>query len=131
MTFHEFLIETKREELIDVTEKVREAVRASAVKDGLCVVYCPHTTGAITVNEGYDPDVCPDFLLGLREAFPDRREFLHAEGNSAAHIKSSVVGCSETLIVENGKLVLGQWQTIYFCEFDGPRTRRFYVKVIS
>ncbi|MDL2298231.1 secondary thiamine-phosphate synthase enzyme YjbQ [Synergistaceae bacterium OttesenSCG-928-D05] len=131
MTFHEFLIETKREELIDVTEKVREAVRASAVKDGLCVVYCPHTTGAITVNEGYDPDVRPDFLLGLREAFPDRREFLHAEGNSAAHIKSSVVGCSETLIVENGKLVLGQWQTIYFCEFDGPRTRRFYVKVIS
>ena len=101
------------------------------MKSGMAVVYCPHTTAGITINENADPDVKHDLLLGLREAFPDRREFRHAEGNSAAHLKSSCVGASQLVLIEDGHLLLGTWQGIYFCEFDGPRTRRFYVKVLA
>jgi secondary thiamine-phosphate synthase enzyme len=105
-------------------------VAESGVENGICVVFCPHTTAGITINENADPDVVHDILYGLDKAFPDRREFRHFEGNSSAHLKASCMGSSVTVIVEKGKLVLGTWQGIYFCEFDGPRTRNFYVKVM-
>jgi secondary thiamine-phosphate synthase enzyme len=110
---------------------VREAVAASGVSDGVAVVYCPHTTAGITINENADPDVTRDLMLGLDWAFPDRAEFRHIEGNSAAHLKASCVGSSVTVIIEHGQPVLGTWQGVYFCEFDGPRSRRFHVKVIG
>ncbi len=121
----------KKEELIDITGRVREAVKESGVKDGLCLVYCPHTTAAVTINENADPDVAKDIVAGLQEALPDLVAFRHMEGNSAAHIKSSVVGASETLIVAGGRLLLGAWQGVYFCEFDGPRQREFFAKVVA
>jgi secondary thiamine-phosphate synthase enzyme len=96
----------------------------------LCLVYCPHTTAGLTINENADPDVVRDLLLGLAEAFPDRPGFRHAEGNSAAHLKAGCLGSSVTLIVENGAPLLGTWQGVYFCEFDGPRERRFHLKII-
>lgn len=129
--FYEYALETGREGFYDITERVREAVAQSGAAGGLCVVCCPHTTAAITVNEGYDRDVARDLLYGLEKAFPDRAEFRHAEGNSAAHLKAAVVGTSATLIIEDGKLALGTWQAIFFCEFDGPRGRRFYVKILG
>ena len=131
MSFYEYSFSTGKEEMYDITGKVAEAVSRSGVAEGLCVVCCPHTTAAITVNENADPDVVSDLLLGLASAFPDRPAFRHSEGNSAAHLKSSCVGVSTTLIVTGGRLLLGTWQSVYFCEFDGPRTRRFYVKVIE
>lgn len=97
----------------------------------VCVVFTPHTTSAITVNENADPDVKTDLLKGLAESYPELPAYRHMEGNSTAHLKSSCVGCSETLIVENGRLLLGMWQDVYFCEFDGPRSRHFYVKIIE
>ena len=127
----EYTIRTERENFYNVTAKVAEAVGKSGVKDGLCIIYCPHTTAGITINENADPDVVRDLLLGLDKAFPDRAEFRHMEGNSAAHLKSTCVGSSKTVIVDEGRLLLGTWQGIYFCEFDGPRSRRFYVKVID
>ena len=93
-------------------------------------MFCPHTTAGITINENADPDVVHDMLLGLNKAFPDRSEFRHGEGNSSAHIKASAVGSSITLIVADGKPILGTWQSLYFCEFDPPRNRKFYVKVL-
>jgi secondary thiamine-phosphate synthase enzyme len=93
------------------------------------VVYCPHTTAGITINENADPDVPHDLLLGLRKAFPDRPEFRHAEGNSSAHLRATAVGSSATIIVQDGSLFLGTWQGVWFCEFDGPRTRKFVVAV--
>ena len=95
------------------------------------MVYCPHTTAGITINENADPDVVRDLIIGLNKAFPDHPEFRHSEGNSAAHLKASVMGSSATVIIKDGKLVLGTWQSIYFCEFDPPRNRKFYVKVIA
>ena len=128
MKSYEYHISTPKQGMIDITAQVREALVKSGVRDGICVIFCTHTTGAITVNENADPDVIHDFLIGLDAAFPDRREFRHGEGNSAAHLKSSAVGCSQTLIVQDGRPVLGTWQGVYFCEFDGPRSRRFLVK---
>ncbi|HHW22920.1 MAG TPA: YjbQ family protein [Clostridiaceae bacterium] len=127
---YEYSIRTERENLYNITSNVRDAVARSGISDGICLIYCPHTTAGITINENADPDVVHDILIGLNKAFPDRSEFRHGEGNSAAHLKSSCVGASKTVIVENGRLVLGTWQGIYFCEFDGPRTRKYYVKVI-
>ena len=128
----DFKLSTPDEGLVDITNEVNAAVRESGVLEGICVIYCPHTTAAITINENADPDVKRDFLLGLDTSFPDLNEFRHAEGNSDAHIKSSTVGASETVIISGGKLLLGTWQNIYFCEFDGPRTnRKFYVKIIG
>lgn len=125
-------LQTKRkEELIEITKMVKEAVDKSGIQDGICLVFCPHTTGAITINENADPDVTKDILTGLKKALPDLAEFYHAEGNSDAHIKSSVVGASEMVIISQGKLILGTWQGIYFCEFDGPRQRKFYIKILS
>lgn len=128
---YEYKIKTTNEQLRDITMQVQEAVRASKVTEGICVVYCPHTTAGITINENADPDVKSDVLLGLDAAFPDRREFRHMEGNSSAHLKASCVGTQTTVIIQNGSLLLGRWQGIYFCEFDGPRTRTFYVKIIA
>ena len=125
----EYEIDTPREGLVDVTDMAARAVRSSGISDGLCLVYCPHTTAGITINENADPDVARDFLIGLGKAFPDRPEFRHAEGNSSAHLKASAVGSSATVIVSGGLLVLGTWQGIYLCEFDGPRRRRLFVKV--
>ena len=127
----EFTLKTDKEGLYNITAQVAEAVKARGIKDGVVVVYCPHTTGGITINENADADAAGDLLLGLARAFPDRAEFKHAEGNSAAHLKSSCVGASQTIIIDKGKLLLGTWQGIYFCEFDGPRTRKFYVKVME
>lgn len=127
---YEFHLKTAREQFYNITKDVKTAVQKSGVRDGLCVVFCPHTTAGITINENADPDVVQDLLLGLDQAFPDRAAFRHAEGNSAAHLKASCIGSSAHVLVENGAPLLGTWQGIYFCEFDGPRTRTFYVKVL-
>jgi len=127
----EFNLSAQREDFYNITSQVREALSKSGVTDGIAVVYCPHTTAGITINENADPDVVYDLLLGLRKAFPVHAGFTHGEGNSAAHLKASVMGSSATIIIENGKLVLGTWQGIYFCEFDPPRNRKFYVKILG
>jgi len=126
---YEYFINTKSTELLNITMKVTEAVNSSKIQSGICIVYCPHTTAGITVNENADPDVVHDILYALEKTFPQRAEFLHMEGNSPAHLKSSYVGCSQTFIIEKGRLLLGTWQGIYFCEFDGPRRRKIFVKV--
>ncbi|HHU37442.1 MAG TPA: YjbQ family protein [Treponema sp.] len=129
MAVRKFEITTRRQDLINITHFVSEAVRESGITEGVCTVFCPHTTAAITINENADPDVVHDLLLGFDAAFPDRPDFLHAEGNSAAHLKASTVGASENIIITEGRLLLGIWQGIYFCEFDGPRSRSFYVYI--
>ncbi len=122
---------SRREELINVTEQVRAAVTRSGVAEGLCSLWVPHTTAAVCVNEAADPSVGRDVLDYLRQAVPERGDYRHPEGNSDAHIKSSLVGAAATIPVQAGKLVLGTWQGIFFCEFDGPRVRRLYVKVTA
>jgi secondary thiamine-phosphate synthase enzyme len=126
----EYSLSTPKANFYNITRQVREAVSESGVKSGVAVVYCPHTTAGITINENADPDVVRDMLFALDKAFPDRAEFRHAEGNSAAHLKASAMGSSATVIIDGdgGKLVLGTWQGVYFCEFDPPRSRKFYVK---
>lgn len=118
-----------RDDFVDITDQVAEAVSESGVRDGLCVVFTPHTTAAVTINENADPDVQQDLVTGLNGLAFEKMKFLHGEGNSPAHLKSSLVGCSETLIVEDSRLVLGTWQGIYLCEFDGPRTRKVCISV--
>ena len=127
----EYQLSTPREDFYNITPQVCEAVAKSGVTDGIAVVYCPHTTAGITINENADPDVVHDILIGLNKAFPERAEFRHSEGNSAAHLKASAVGSSVTVIINDGKPVLGTWQGIYFCEFDPPRNRQFYIKIIG
>ena len=131
MKAQKFTLHTDRQGYYNITSTVRKVIAESGVQSGLCVVFCSHTTGAITINENADPDVQHDLVIGFDEAFPDRRVFLHGEGNSDAHLKCSAVGASETLIVEDGRPLLGVWQGVYFCEFDGPRTRNYYVKVVE
>lgn len=121
----------RREELVDITSSVEESVRKAGILSGICVLYCPHTTAAITVNEGADPSVAEDMVMGLRRLIPRDWVFSHMEGNSDAHIKASLMGPSETVIVDGGKLALGTWQRVFFCEFDGPRKRVFFVKVLG
>ena len=123
--------DTGRTSMTDITSEVRGIVKRSGVKDGICVVFSMHTTAGITINENADPDVQIDMLHGLDMAFPDRPEFRHMEGNSYAHLRTSCVGPSTTVIVSEGDLVLGTWQGIYLCEFDGPRRRRVLVKVVE
>ena len=118
-------------ELIDITRSVQEAVKKTGVKDGICIIFIPHTTAAVTINENADPSVVQDILMELNKLVPFKDPYRHMEGNSPAHIKASLLGCSEMVIVESGKLVLGTWQGIFFCEFDGPRNREVHVKVIS
>lgn len=126
-----FELETPAYGFVDITARVRQIVRESGIEEGLCVVYCPHTTAAITINENADPDVVRDLKLALADIFPDRRDFKHAEGNSTAHLKSSAIGASETIPVAGGTMALGTWQGIYFCEFDGPRHRKVCVQVVG
>ena len=127
----EFHVSTRsRTEMVDVTRQVEAAVREAGIPSGDAIVFCPHTTAAITINENADPDVVHDVLLALDEMV--RRSnpgFRHSEGNSDAHTKSSLVGCSAQVLIQEGDLVLGTWQAIYFCEFDGPRSRRVIVQV--
>jgi secondary thiamine-phosphate synthase enzyme len=120
-----------REEFVDLTAEVGRAVAASGVKSGLCVVAVPHTTAGVTVNENADPDVRADMAMTLRRIVPDALPYAHGEGNSPAHVKASLVGSSVTLIVEGGKLQLGTWQGIFFCEFDGPRHRHAWVQALG
>ncbi len=118
-----------RTHFIDITQRVREAVRRSGVAEGICYLFVPHTTAAVFVNENADPDVMTDIAAGLERAVPFTAGYRHAEGNSAAHIKSVLVGHTETLLIENGELVLGTWQGIFFAEFDGPRSRKLYIRI--
>jgi len=121
---------SKREELINISALVENTVKESGIISGAAVIFCPHTTAAITINENADPDVCLDMIKGLKNISPADKSYAHVEGNSDAHIKSSLVGVSETIIIDGGNLILGTWQGIYFCEFDGPRTRTVFVKII-
>ena len=126
-----YSLRTGSEGFYNITSQVNEAVMKSGVSEGICVVFCPHTTAGVTINENADPDVVSDMLLALRKAVPERPEFRHFEGNSTAHVKASLTGSSVTVIIENKRFLLGTWQGIYFCEFDGPRSRNFYVKIIE
>ena len=118
-------------EFIDITHSVQEAVKKTGVKNGICVVFVPHTTAAVTINENADPGVIHDIVMEMNKIVPFKDQYHHLEGNSPAHIKTSLVGCSEIVFVESGKLVLGTWQGIFFCEFDGPRNRKVQVKILE
>ena len=120
-----------RTEMVDITSDVQKVVQESKQQEGLCCVFIPHTTAGITINENADPSVQEDILHELNKVIPFQDDYSHLEGNSAGHIKSSLIGSSVNIIIENGKLKLGTWQGIYFCEFDGPRTRKAWVKIIS
>ncbi len=118
-------------EMIDITAQVQDALDAQHIKNGLCMVYVPHTTAAVTINESADPSVRRDVLMILNQIVPWKADYRHMEGNSPAHVKASLIGSSELLAVENGRLILGTWQGIFFCEFDGPRTRKVHIQVIA
>ena len=120
-----------RFEMIDITASVQKAARDEKINSGIGLVYTPHTTAAVTINENADPDVPRDILAALDRVIPLSANYRHTEGNSAAHVKSSLVGASELVIIENSRLVLGTWQSIFFCEFDGPRMRKVVVKFIA
>ena len=123
-------VKTKQQtELIDITTKVRTALQAHDIQDGFCFLYVPHTTAAVTINESADPSVQSDILMVLNQVIPWKAGYRHLEGNSPAHIKSTLVGASEMIAIENGQLVLGTWQGIFFCEFDGPRSRKLHLRV--
>ena len=117
----------KKEELIDITPLVEEEVKAAGMDTGICCVFVPHTTAGVTINENADPSVKEDILMALKKVVPESLPYAHAEGNSPAHVKSSLVGPSLTVVVENGRLALGTWQGIIFCEFDGPRRRKLFL----
>ena len=127
---YKFSLNTDKEGLYNITKEVEEAVYDSGKREGLCVVYCPHTTAAITINENCDEDVCKVITFALNKVFQQFKEYKHDEGNSDGHIKSSLIGVSQTLLIDNYKLVLGTWQGIFLAEFDPPRNRNFYVKII-
>ena len=118
-------------EFINITSRVQQAVTDSGVTDGLCVIFVPHTTAAVTINENADPDVVRDMKTELEKIVPWEDGYRHYEGNSAAHLKASMIGFSEQVIIEDGRLVLGTWQGIYFCEFDGPRNRKLKIKILG
>ncbi len=120
----------KREELVDITNEIRKIIQKNKWDSGIIYIYCPHTTGGITINESADPSVAYDITNTLNKLIPKSSHYKHIEGNSDAHIKSSLVGCNEYCIVENTELVLGTWQGIFFTEFDGPRNRKVYVKFL-
>ena len=120
-----------RSELIDISGQVQEAVDKSGVRDGVCHVFIPHTTAAVTINEGADPAVRSDIEAELDKIIPWNDGYAHAEGNSAAHIKTSLFGSSETILIGDGRLMLGTWQSIYFCEFDGPRNRKAWIRIVA
>ena len=131
MDYFKYEIQTRGEyDIVNIDEIVDDALRKSNLEDGIILVYTPHTTAAITINENGDPDVKGDLIKGFKKISPKRDEYLHFEGNSNAHILSSLVGASESLIFENRKISRGMWQSIYLCEFDGPRERKVYIKII-
>lgn len=128
----QFPVSTKKnEEFVDITYLIKQAVEKSKIQNGIAVVYCPHTTAGITINENADPDVVRDIISTLDRVFPIHGDYRHIEGNSHAHLKSSYMGAEKTIIIHEGKLVLGTWQSVYFCEFDGPRNRKVFIKLIS
>lgn len=118
-------------EMQEITDRVQEAVSDSGIEDGICMLFVPHTTAAITINENADPDVVRDFIMEVNKIVPWDDGYHHIEGNSAAHLKASIIGFSEYIIVENGRLQLGTWQGIYFCEYDGPRSRKLKIKIME
>jgi secondary thiamine-phosphate synthase enzyme len=120
-----------RTELLDLTSRIQDLVRQSGVSEGCCHIFVPHTTAGVTINENADPSVKADILMVLNKVISDREPYRHAEGNSPAHIKSTLVGPQLTVLVSRGRLVLGTWQGVYFCEFDGPRSRQLHVKVVA
>ena len=125
-------IKTKtRTEFVDITSEIQQVIDEAGIKNGICCMYVPHTTAGITINEGADPSVVSDIQRTLSKLIPNNLNYSHMEGNSDAHIKSTVVGASKTVIIDDGKLLLGTWQSIFFCEFDGPRHRRVLVKLIN
>ncbi|MDN6161345.1 MAG: secondary thiamine-phosphate synthase enzyme YjbQ [Atopostipes sp.] len=127
-----YQIETNaKQEFIFLDHYIKDALEKSSIENGILVIYSPHTTAGITINENADPDVRRDLKLGLDKTFPNDPDYIHFEGNSDGHMKSSVVGASETLIIEEGQPILGRWQSVYFGEFDGPRTRTIYIKIIE
>lgn len=121
----------KNQDFYDITSIVKKAVTETGIKDGIVVVFVPHTTAGVTINENADPDVITDIISGLNQTYPVKGQYLHMEGNSHAHLKATLTGSSCTVIIENGSLMLGTWQGIYFCEFDGPRSRSIFVKIIK
>ena len=121
----------KRTELIDITSDINQIIQKSGTDQGLCMIYVPHTTAAVTINESADPSVKSDILMVLNQIIPWEENYRHLEGNSPAHIKSTLVGSSELIAIENRRLILGTWQGIFFCEFDGPRTRKVDVRIIE
>ena len=121
---------SSRNEMVDITASVQKEISNTGVEDGICVVYVPHTTAGVTINEGADPAVCTDIVRKLNELVPPNDGYRHMEGNADSHIKASLIGSSVTVLVEKGRLVLGTWQKIFFCEFDGPRSRKVYVKSV-
>jgi secondary thiamine-phosphate synthase enzyme len=118
-------------EMIDITSLVRAAINEQKVQNGICIIFTPHTTAAVTINENADPDVSRDVIFALEKAFPKNSQYRHKEGNSPAHVKSSLIGASEVVLIEGGQLVLGAWQSIFFCEFDGPRSRKVLISIIE
>jgi secondary thiamine-phosphate synthase enzyme len=131
MNFHELTIPThNRTELVDVTSRIHKLVKESKVQSGWLTLFVPHTTAAVTINENADPSVQSDLLSELNRLVPFTGAYKHTEGNSAAHVKSTLVGPSQTVFIKDGRLALGSWQGLYFCEFDGPRTRKLWIKII-
>jgi len=125
-------VKTKaKTEMIDITSEIQQWVRSQGLSDGLCMLYVPHTTAAVTINESADPSVRSDILMILNKIVPWEAGYRHMEGNSPAHVKATLVGTSEMIAIENGHLVLGTWQGIFFCEFDGPRTRKLHVRLFK
>ena len=120
-----------KDQMIDITDEVRRAVVRENVTDGICLIYVPHTTAGVTINENADPDVQRDMLAALERTVPSKADYRHAEGNAAAHVKASLMGASATVIVSGGRLVLGTWQAIFLCEFDGPRTRQCVITTLA
>ena len=132
MAVYQFPVRTSSHtQMVDITDQVQKVVTESGVQSGICVVFVPHTTAAVTINENADPDVQTDFMKEINKIVPWKDGYLHMEGNSAAHLKSSMMGFSETVIIDQGRLLLGTWQGIYFLEYDGARNRRVYVKILE
>ena len=126
-----FVKTTARIDMLDITRSVQREVEKTGVTDGLCVVYVPHTTAGVVINEGADPAVCSDMIQKLNQLIPPNDGYQHMEGNSDSHIKTALTGSSVTVLIEEGRLVLGTWQKIFYCEFDGPRSRKFFIKAFN
>jgi secondary thiamine-phosphate synthase enzyme len=132
MKFYSQKVRTgKKTEFVNITREVKQCVTSSGINDGICIIYIPHTTAAVTINEAADPDVVADILSSVNKLIPFQDHYRHMEGNSAAHIKSSLFGIQTQIPVKDGHLILGTWQGIFFCEFDGPRNRSYHVQIIG